>query len=449
MDKKDTRLIALNTLMKYEQEGNMLKPLLLDVQGRYESLDRRDKAFIGILTEGVVERLITLDWIIDSVSSRKTADMKPVIRMILRIGTYQLVFMDHVPDSAAVNEAVKLVRKKHMDGLKGFVNGVLRGVIRLRDKGICYPCTETECSVPEWIADMFRETYGDERAEMMMRAGISESPIYLRVNQNVTDADSLMDILKDEGISAEKVMDNEDDRAFPFSLKVKGGRLVPGESESFNRGMYSIQDLSSQRAVYELWNSMGVYINDKNIVDINIIDMCSAPGGKACFLTELLNGNISVPDGRGYRLEACDISEAKLGKIRENIARTGISGIEVKLRNAALFDPGLEGKADCIIADLPCSGLGVMGRKVDIKYRVKPGDIAELCKLQKKMLDNAYRYLKHKGILLFSVCTVTKEETLGQAAYLSEKGLHKIREKQLLQGVDAGDGFYYSIWQKI
>ena len=147
-------------------------------------------------------------------------------------------------------------------------------------------------------------------------------------------------------------------------------------------------------------------------------------------------------------MNAFDISEAKLEKLRENMVRTGLTGIETAVRDASLYDPSLKETADIIIADLPCSGLGVIGRKVDIKYRVRPDDIAELCELQRRMLDNAADYLKKQGILLFSVCTVTREETADQAEYLQNKGLHKIKERQLLQGIDPGDGFYYSVWKK-
>ncbi|MBQ8956842.1 MAG: 16S rRNA (cytosine(967)-C(5))-methyltransferase RsmB [Lachnospiraceae bacterium] len=435
----NTRLIVLDTLMKYEKEGMKLKPLLLDVQGKYDSADRRDKAFMSSLAEGVVERLITLDWITDRVSSLKTGKMKPVIRMILRMGVYQLVFMDHVPDSAAVNESVKLVRLKHMDGLGGFVNGVLRGVIRYRDRGIVYPDAKTEYSVPDWIAEMLRGTYGEEKTLRLMEESVSESPLYLRVNRNRTDTGSLIKLLDEEGIKAEKV--SEDDNIYPYTLSVKSGRLIPAESESFNKGMYSVQDFSSQRAIYELWDIAGVYINKKNIVDINVIDLCSAPGGKTCFMAELLSG-------RSFSITAYDISESKLEKIRQNTDRTGVNGVETKVKDASVYAPELDEKADIIIADLPCSGLGVIGRKVDIKYRVQPSDIAELCKLQRSMIDNAVRYLKPGGILMFSVCTVTKEETSEQSDYIQEYGLHKIAERLNLQGVEAGDGFYYSIWQK-
>lgn len=447
----NTRLIALDTLMIYEKEGKKLRPLLFDVLKRQDALDRRDRAFIKVLTEGVVERRIALDWIIDQVSERKTGKIKPVIRMILREGIYQLLFMDHVPDRAAVSEAVKLVRIKHIDGLTGFVNGALRSVIRYRDDGICYPDIETEYSIPMWIAERFHRDYGNDRAEVMIKSGAGSQPLYIRVNRRLTDRTKLSRILEAEGTMTEPVGSISGSEApgfLPFTLKVKEGSLVPAESESFRRGLYSIQDLSSQTAMYELWDTILGYIKHENKVDINIIDLCAAPGGKSCYLAESLDGISGELSDIRYRITAFDISEDKLGKIRENAERTACDKIMTAINDASVFNLQLEQNADVVIADLPCSGFGVIDRKVDIKYNVVPDDIVTLCKLQRQILDNAVRYLKDNGILLFSVCTVTQEETVSQSEYIASLGLHKIKEQQLIQGVDPCDGFYYSIWRK-
>ena len=445
-NKINTRRIALDILVRYEREGRKLTPLLLDILEDYDEMDRRDRAFVASLAEGVVERLITLDWVINEVSDRHTDKMKPVIRMIIRLGAYQLLFMDHVPDSASVNESVKLARSKHMDGLSGFVNGVLRAIARLRDEGIEYPDAETEYSCPKWIADTFRSSFGDTNAETMIKAGIGAGNLYLRVNHCLIDKISLKNKLMDEGIETETVL-TEDGEELPYTLLVKSGKLVPSESESFRKGLYSVQDLSSQRAIYELWNCILVYINKRSEVDINIIDLCAAPGGKTCFLAEMLDGQKDKLSDVRYSLKAFDISDAKLNKIRENIYRAGSHNICACVNDATVFNVEMERSVDIIIADLPCSGLGVIGRKVDIKYRTKQEDIVALCKLQRNILENAARYLRPNGILMFSVCTVTKEETAEQASYIEKLGLHKISERLFLQGVDPCDGFYYSIWQ--
>lgn len=435
MDSGDnTRAIALDILLKYEKEGNKLRPLLISVLAKNSRLDRRDRAFIKALTEGTAERCITLDWITDQVSDTGTKKMKPVIRMILRLGVYQLVFMKQVPDSAAVDESVKLAKRRRFYGLSGFVNGVLRAVIRLRDQGISYPDISTEYSCPHWISDVFIRDYGEEKAHAMIRSSVGGRPVYLRLNRRLTDADKLISLLSEEGFKVQKT-------DYPYTLKADPGQIVPSESQSFKKGLWSVQDLSSQIAMYALWKEIEVYIRQKNRVDINVIDLCAAPGGKICFLSGMLN------DGNS-RLMAFDISENKLAKIRENTERLGIDSISDEIHDAVRYDPKLCASADVIIADLPCSGLGVIGRKVDIKYRIKQDDILELCKQQRKILDNAEKYLKPGGILMFSVCTVTKEETAEQSDYIATLGLVKTGERILLQGVDPCDGFYYSLWKK-
>ncbi len=440
MKRSDARYIALDILMRYEKEGKKLGPLLLDVLETDSNPDKRDRAFVTAIVEGVTERRMSLDWVIDQVSQKKTDSMKPVVRNIIRIGAYQLLFMDRVPDSAAVNESVKLARLKHLEGLSGFVNAVLRGVIRLRDDGITYPDIETEYSCPRFISELLEEAYGREKAEAMIRSTAGNSPLYLRVNRTRTSAKELQEILEGEGVLADTVAD------FPDTLKVRPLTLDPSRSESFLRGLYSVQDLSSQSAMYALKSEIVGYISSNNPVDIKIIDMCASPGGKSCFIAEALNADEGI--NTGFSIESCDISEAKLIRIRENISRTGIGGITPVVRDAASYDPSLKESADVIIADLPCSGLGVIGRKVDIKYRVTRDDIKELCKLQRKMLENAADYLKPGGLLLYSVCTVTAEETTGQHEFIESQGLDEIASRLFLQGIDDCDGFYYSIWKK-
>ena len=443
MKRINTRQIVLDILMQYGKEGTMLRPLLNAVLDKYGYLDIKDRAFIKKLTEGTVERLIAIDYIIDHVSNRKTDRMQPVILMIIRMAVYQLVFMDHVPDSAAVNEAVRLAHIRHIDGLKGFVNGVLRGVAAYRDEGIVYPDICTEYSCPEWIYDRFVSEHGADKADRMIRMSMGSMPVYIRVNRSLTDIQGMIDALEAEGIGTETVPGGP-----PCLIRTAAGRLIPGQSESFNKGLYSIQDLSSQSAVYELWKQLEVYINERNIVDINVFDLCAAPGGKTCFMAEWLADRSEKDTGVSGVVNAYDISAQKLERIDENLKRCRLSNVRCEVKDASVYDDAMAGTADAVIADLPCSGLGVIGRKVDIKYRVKQEDIAELCKLQSAILMNAARYLKDGGLLLFSVCTVTREETYGQSEKMAELGLHKVSERLFLQGCDPCDGFYYALFQK-
>ncbi len=443
MKRINTRQIVLDILLQYGKEGTMLRPLLNAVLDKYAYIDIRDRAFIKSLTEGTVERLIALDYITDRVSNIKTGRMKPVILMIIRMAVYQLVFMDHVPDSAAVNEAVKLAHLKHIDGLKGFVNGVLRGVITYRDEGIVYPDICTEYSCPGWIYDRFAADHGTDKADRMISMSMGSMPVYLRVNRSLTDTKGASEALEAEGISTETVPDGP-----PYLLRTAAGGLIPGRSESFNKGLYSVQDLSSQSAMDELWKQLEVYIIEHRKVDINVIDLCASPGGKTCYMAECLSAYRTNDTEETGTVYAYDISDKKLERIDENVERCGLANVRRGVRDASVYDETLSGKADAVIADLPCSGLGVIGRKVDIKYRIKQADIDELCKLQYSILTNAARYLKDGGLLLFSVCTVTKEETYEQSEKIVGLGLHKISERLFLQGCDPCDGFYYALFRK-
>ena len=443
----ETRRIVLEILLEYEKEGTMLRPLLSSVLTKYAYLERRDRAFIKTLCEGVVERQMSLDYVIDQAASIKTSKMKGTIRQIIRMGAYQILYMDHVPDSAAVNEAVKLAAWKHMAALKGFVNGVLRGIIRLRDGGISYPDMETEYSCPYPVAAILREDLGDQKAELVIKSLVEHPGLCLRTNAAKITVLELAALLKKEGVevtdmagweSGDRTIQSTGDLP-PGVLFAKNGGLNPAGSKSFNEGLYIIQDLSSQYAVWDLWKEY-VNINHSKMDYINALDMCAAPGGKSLYLAELM--------GDKGRIDACDISEEKTEKIRENIARMGVSNIDTAIRDAAVYDGSLDERYDIIIADLPCSGLGVMGRKVDIKYRVSPEGIDSLCKLQREMADNAVRYLKPGGILLYSVCTLTDREGMRQREYLENKGLHKISERKFIQGVDPCDGFYYALMHK-
>ena len=419
----DTRAIVLEILIENEKNGTFLSGLIKDVLDKYSYLDRRDRAFIKTLAEGTAGNRIALDYCIDSVSSVQTAKMKPVIRAVIRMGAYQLKYMDHVPDSAVCNEAVKLVKLKHMDGLSGFVNGVLRS-LAVDIHSIEFPDPETEFSCPRWIAGMFRRDHGREYAEMMIRSLSVFPQMYLRTNTCRCTPDELAAILEEEGVSAERA-------PFPDEALESAGDLVPSESSAFNKGLFSIQDISSMAAVKaaDIKGSM------------NVIDLCAAPGGKCTFAAELMQGKGLV--------QAFDLSDDKVRRINENIARLGLENVKTEIHDAAVFDSALEGSADCVIADLPCSGLGVLRRKADIRYRVRYEDIASLQSLQRNILRNAVLYMKDGGTLLYSTCTVTREETAEQSDFLrQEYGLEMTAEKQFLQGIDPCDGFYYAVFRK-
>ena len=420
----DCRLEVLNILTEYESSSLFLSDLIRAVQEKYAYFDERDRAFIKNLATGTVEKQIALDHVLDTVSSVKTAKMKGVIRNILRMAVFEIMYMDHIPARASVNEAVRLTKKKHLSGLSGFVNAVARKTAALYENGeIIFPDNRIRYSCPEFIYDLLFKGYGCETTERIIKAADERSGLYLRVNTGKTDREGLIKALASEGIKTQI-----EDRS---SFAVKVTDFIPSASKAFNEGLCSVQDLSSMLAVEAAGIRSGM----------EIIDLCASPGGKTCFVSELLQGTGSI--------RAFDISEEKIFRIDENVMRLGLSNVKTAVSSAEDYDEDLKESADIVIADLPCTGLGVMGRKVDIKYRISGEDIKTLSALQKKMLDNAVRYVKKGGRLLFSTCTLTHEETDMQAEYIEGKeGLKKISERRFIQGIDDCDGFYYAVFEK-
>ncbi len=430
----------LDLLLEYERGSVFLSELIGNVLMKYSYLEERDRAFIKALSEGCVENRIAIDYQIDLVSKTKTEKMKPVIRQILRMAVCQILYMDHVPFGAAVNEAVKLTKKKHIQGLSGFVNGVSRSVAKKAEEGrIEWPDAETEYSCPGWIAEKLREDHGNEKALSMIQSLRDRPGLFLRMNPLKTDPEAFASVMEKEGAGIRKA-------PFPEGAYLAGEGYSPVHSKAFLDGLCSVQDLSSQSAVKA---AVDFLLSKKNSGDIRVLDLCAAPGGKSCQAAELLlyEKEKGGPDPAAFF--SFDLSENKLSRIRENAERLGLSFIRIQQKDARVFDPPLEKTADLLIADLPCSGLGVMNRKVDIKYRLQKRDIDALCKLQREILENTVRYVKPGGILLYSVCTVTRQEGEEQAQWLAETfPLRELQRKQYLQGIDPCDGFFYAVFER-
>lgn len=443
-DRKGTslRLIVLEALIQQEKEGTKLNLLLNGVLSRYAYLSREDRAFIKILTEGTVERRITLDHVIDRFSRVKTEKMKGVIRNILRLSAYQMLFMEHVPDHTICDEAVRLTKKKHMQPLSGFVNGVLRSMSREKPDIDLIPDPSVRYSYPRWIYERFLEEFGEERTLNIFRYCLEAAPVYIRINPARTDRDEVRRILTEQDINVNEVPDH------PLALEISGFSSI-GEIKGFNEGLFSVQDISSM-AVGEKISSI---INEKRPENLRVIDICAAPGGKSCHAAEILTGYVKETGVTGkFLVESRDISEGKVRYIEENRDRLGLDIIETRVSDARIpcdiEDRGTEEKADIIIADLPCSGLGVMGRKNDLKYRIKPEDIESLQLLQRDILKAAVTYLKSGGYLIFSVCTITRDETSEQKNWIqNDLGMEFICDKLLLPGEKRTDGFYYSLFK--
>ncbi len=422
--KINTRAIVLDVLLAAEKEGRMTGLLIHDVLDQYAFLPARDRAFIKNLAEGTVERRITLDYIIDRYSKVEVSKMKSLIRCVLRMSVYQIVFMSSVPAAAVCNEAVKLVRKRHFNNLTGFVNGVLRKISSEKINLEEIEDLSVRFSMPEWIVKRFREEAGDERALEMLKSSVGTRPVYIRTNCARISPEELKVLLTDEGVSVEAV------EGVSYAFRISGFERLY-DLKSFNEGYFSVQDLSSMSVAELLKIEEGM----------KVLDLCAAPGGKSCHAAEILKGSGVV--------EARDISSGKLEKIEENISRLALQNLELKVSDASQVDETAIDSFDRVIADLPCSGLGVIGRKNDLKYRIREEDINTLAELQRRILRNAAKYLKKGGIMVYSTCTITKEECSEQAEFIEkELGLKKLEEKIFYQIPDGPDGFYAASFKK-
>lgn len=430
-DSVNTRELILGILMEVTREQNYSHLVIRSVLEKYQYLDKKERAFITRVSEGTIQRMIELDYIIDQFSKVKVNKMKPVIRNILRMSVYQLKYMDSVPASAACNEAVKLARKKGFGSLSGFVNGVLRNITR-NLTAVTYPDEKKEpvralsvCySMPEWIVEQWLEDYGKERTEAVLGAFLTEAPLTIRTNQSRITPEELKGRLEAEGALVEPL----DEKKYPglsYAFAISGFDHLNGLA-AFREGLFYVQDISSMM--------VAEYADPKE--GAVCIDVCGAPGGKSIHLAEKLLGTGHV--------EARDLTDYKVGLIRENIEKYRLTNITAKRWDATVFDPASVGQADVLIADLPCSGLGVLRKKTDIKYRMSEAQQEELVALQRSILDTVASYVKTGGTLIYSTCTIHRAENEENVGWFTERHpeFSLVEMKQIFPEEKLGDGFF-------
>lgn len=445
----NSRMLCLECLIDINENKKHSHLVINETLDTYQYLEKQDRAFISRVCMGTVERMIEIDYIINQFSKVKVNKMKPVIRNLLRMSVYQLKYMDSIPSRAVCNEAVKIATKKGFHTLKGFVNGVLRNIDRNLDN-IEYPQKDTieymeiYYSMPRWIIEKWIEDYGREITICILDGLLKDdNTVSIRCNTDVTTVDDLEQILLNEVELVKK------------SKYCKEGFIISGYNylsklQSFKDGLFYVQDESSMIDV----DAMGVRDGDY------VVDVCSAPGGKAIGAALKLHGTGMV--------DARDISEYKVELINDNIERVKIDNIKTKVFDAMDVDKEIVNKADVVIADLPCSGLGVIGKKTDIKYNVSDTDLDELQGLQRNILEVIKCYVKPGGILLYSTCTINKGENEDNVKWflennkefkleslkpyvskeLSDKSIDK-GYLQLLPGVHDTDGFFMARLRKI
>lgn len=437
----NTRELILGILLEVNKEGQYSHLVIRSTLEKYQYLEKQERAFITRVCEGTLEYKLRLDYILNQFSTVPAEKMKPVIRELLRSSVYQILYMDSVPDSAVCNEAVKLARKKGFYNLTGFVNGVLRKVAR-EYGSIRFPGKEEPedylsviYSMPKWLVQRFLEQYGFEKTEKMLESFLKEKPTTIRIREYLVEKAAVLESLKSQKVTVEKAPYVEN------AYYLKDYDYLPA-LDAFRVGSIQVQDVSSMLVGEIADPKEGDYV----------IDLCAAPGGKTLCIADKLKGT--------GRVDARDISRTKTDYIRENAIRQNFLNVVVTEKDATQLDSESLEKADIVLADVPCSGLGVMGRKTDIKYKLNPAKMQELVGLQREILEQASTYVKPGGTLIYSTCTIGKEENLDNVEwflehypyelesldpYLCEELKSETTRKgylQLLPGVHQCDGFF-------
>ena len=436
----NSREIVLDILMEILEKGNLSHLVLKQALEKYQYLEKQDRAFITRITEGTLEYLIQIDAVINRYSKVKVNKMKPVIRTLLRMSVYQIVYMERVPDSAVCNEAVKLAKKRKFQGLTGFVNGVLRNISREKE-ALEFASAAERFSIPQWMFDMWKKEYGQETAETIAKAFLEDRPLTVRCNTSLASVKEIREKLAEQNISSEISPISE------TMLAIQGYDYLD-MVEVFAEGKVTVQDTSSSLVGVVAAPEKGDFV----------LDVCSAPGGKSLHVADLLDGTGMV--------ESRDLTEYKIGLVEENIARCGFTNMQAMVWDATEFDPEMEGKADIVLADLPCSGLGIIGKKPDIKLRLKEEELESLAELQREILSVVSRYVKPGGKLIYSTCTINRRENEENAAWIEQNLPFKKKEIasvlpealrkdcvenriQLLPGVHPCDGFFIAAFERV
>lgn len=385
------RELALKVLLDIE-ENNNYSNIAINKHFKNVNLNNQDRGLATELIYGVVENKYYLDYIIDKLSKIKCKKMNIYVKILLRMGIYQILLLNSISDYAAVNETVSLV-KKYDKRSSGFVNAILRNVIRqkdtigevdLKDDKIMY--LATRYSYKPWMIKNWINNFSEEFTEDLLEANSEKPSVYLRTNTLKISRDSLIEKLKSEGINCSIVPTIDE------AIRVENLKNIEN-NQLFKDGMFTIQDISSMM--------VGKVMNPKE--NSLVLDVCSAPGGKTTHLATLMNNTGKVVSR--------DIFDHKLKLIQSTVDRLGLTNVEVQSFDASVLDKESIDKFDYVLADVPCSGLGIIRRKPEIKYKEK-AELKDLPKIQKDILKNASKYVKVGGTLIYSTCTIQDNENI-------------------------------------
>ncbi|MFC4545927.1 16S rRNA (cytosine(967)-C(5))-methyltransferase RsmB [Paenactinomyces guangxiensis] len=401
---KTAREWALDILLQVEQNQSYSN-LLLNRALQISRLDQRDKRLVTELVYGSIQRLNTLDWILNQLVKKGIASLQPWVRQLLRLGIYQLVYLDKIPVRAAVHETVHIAKKRGHKGITSLVNGVLRSYLRQKEQLAlpADPQTTSEKAIayshPEWLVKRLEQMVGAQAAKQIMEADNTPPKISVRVNTLKTDRDSFIRKWKEkqegEAVPSEVV---------PDGVIIQGGGN-PAYSSLYQQGFCTVQDESSMLVGRLLAPQPGM----------TVLDACAAPGGKTTHLAEQMNN-------QGLII-ACDLHPHKIDLIRSNADRLGTAIVETKALDTRELPARLEQGFlfDAILLDAPCSGLGVIRRKPDIKWSKEAQQIDSLVRLQKELLDTVASLLRPGGTLLYSTCTWELRENSEQVGQFLQR----------------------------
>ena len=418
---------ALKVLGEVCDKKLFLKEALNNI---YDKNTPEDPSYLWRVTKGVVERMIELDTRIDVVSSTRSGRMHPALRNALRLGAYEIIYMDSIPARATIHECVELVKKSPASRASGMANAVLRRIsdtpapdILTKDAHDAKSIS-AKYSLPIWLCDLWISRYGIDWTKGVAAAFLEEHPLTIRVNTLKTSRDRLLGLFEDSGIKTVK---------HPLSehaillLQKSSVTSLPG----YSNGLFYVQDIGS----ISVCEMAGIKPQDK------VLDLCAAPGGKSLFAAELASAKGSV--------YALDISEKRIERLKENIRKGDYKNIKTGVFDATRYNDEFSQKYDVVLADVPCSGLGVTGRKPEIKYRVNRDEINTLAGIQKKILNNACGYVKPGGKLVYSTCTLSFAENEGQIRdFISADNRWTVtKEKLFVPGKEQynSDGFYICV----
>ncbi len=417
------RYVAVRILSRFERSDSYIDKLLAQ-ELSHSGLIQKDKALLTELVNGVIRWKGSLDWVLTGFYHGEYQKCLNIVKNAMRVGLYQIMHLNRIPIHAAIDESVEIVKRIQGDKTAGIVNGVLRNISRNIDN-IRYPNPEEDRvyylaitkSHPKWMVKRWMEQFGRDFTEKMLDANNQRPPIIIRVNSSKTSPEEVIKLLKDKNV------DHVQSQYLDSSISIKTQKANISSTELFTKGYITIQDTSASLAARLTNASPGN----------TIVDLCAAPGGKTFYMAELIKDEGKVISVEKYR--------SKIRFIKEGVDRMELKSVEMMRGDAReiSFDENI----DIVLADVPCSGLGTLSKKPDIKWKREPDDIKSLASLQRNIMANAAKMLRSGGVLVYSTCTIEKEENIENIEwFLSEHPEFEIdpAENYLPDGV-CKDGF--------